>query len=156
MIETEVKIELERREFINLSYKFGNPKGNMQKNIVYNFLGGFIRFRNENGKSILTLKGKRMKHEYNSRLEFEFSIPNNLFSYILKSKLGNFFYYEKIRASVILNGCAVCLDTITEKNFIEIEGSVKNIRKNFDELGLKGKNLERRTYCEIIKNGRYN
>jgi adenylate cyclase class IV len=153
--ETEVKIRLDEKELDGILHVLGKPKFQPQKNIFYRLDGCCLRERHENGKIILTFKGKRTDNEkLNIRSEIEISFKNNI-----KPKIGEFFSYSgsapfsytKYRASFRLNNCDVYLDILPNKEkYIEIEGKEGDIMKNMQLLGLNEKENEKRSYLEIL------
>lgn len=158
-IETEAKIKLEKSEFTRLINILGKPKFFLQKNIVYRIPGGMVRIREENGKRIVTYKGKRKKSKFKSRKEVEFKTDSN--AEIMKSFLESFgfskpFVYTKKRANVDFFGCVVSLDILNRKDFfIEVEGGEKDIEKCLKKLGLEKKKIEKRSYQDILQNINY-
>jgi predicted adenylyl cyclase CyaB len=153
MIETEIKLKLENDEFKKIS-KTQNLCFFHQKNTIYYLENGFLRIRKENNKEIFTYKGKRKNNKkYNSRVELEVEIKDkkNLKKILFWLGYKDSFYYEKQRASFELNNCVICVDKLSNgENYLEIEGSKKDIQKTLNYFGLQYSINEKRSYQEIL------
>jgi len=155
-METEAKIRIGDKELNRIITVAGNLNFSKQENIIYELSNGFVRIRDENNKTIITFKGKRKKSKLNLREETEFLVDtekNNvkkLFSFL---GLKDSFEYGKLRANFELNDCVVSVDLLpNNEKYVEVEGNRKNILKNLEILGLKNKEIEKRSYLEILKN----
>ena len=155
-IETETKLKISKKEFNCLKKILGKPKFFLQKNVIYRFKEGMFRIREENGKRIVTYKGKRKKSKFKSRKEIEFETDSN--TNTLKSFLESFvfskpFVYSKKRANFKHGECTVSLDILNIRDyFIEVEGREKDIERCLKELGLEKKKIEKRAYQDILHN----
>jgi predicted adenylyl cyclase CyaB len=153
-MELEAKILLEKDEMQRLIALLGEANFIGQENILYKTSNGFVRIRTEGEKVLVTAKGRRLRGKYNSREEIEFE-PDlekdevlKLFSII---GLGQGFYYTKKRANYTLDNCIVSLDILNDdQRYVEIEGSNKGIQRVIEKLGLADKEIERRSYLEIL------
>jgi predicted adenylyl cyclase CyaB len=158
MIETEVKIKLNKEEKNRLEDRIGKRSRFFnQKNLLYQIENGYLRLREEKGKRIITYKGLGLDSQFNSREEIEFLTPFP-FRYlkIFFERIGfkEDFYYEKKRAEFDLNNCTLALDILpNNQTYLEIEGEKKDILRNLEFLGLDIKNSEKRSYLEILKGG---
>ncbi len=153
MIETEAKIKIEKEDLERIISLVGPVEFNLQKNRYYYFSDGLLRIRNENGKSVLTYKGRPKKSKYNAREEVECMIKDveNLEKIFDLLGFKDNFYYEKNRASFQLNNCIVCIDKLSNNDiYVEIEGNDEDISKNIDYLGFNDKKNESRSYPEIL------
>lgn len=157
-IETEVKIEIERRGEVHANYeriyeRIGKPAWQIQRNYIFSFGESFLRIRREAEKSYLTVKGKDNGGEFNSRQEIECEIPVEFFIGFASVIGANAqpFYYEKSRASASFMGCQVCLDNFFGTRYCEIEGEKEKIPQVIETLGLRGCPVEKRSYLELLK-----
>jgi predicted adenylyl cyclase CyaB len=161
MIETEVKIKIKEEELERITHVLGKPKLKFveQKNIIYRIPGGFLRIRYEEGRKIITFKGKRQEGRmFNSREEIEFDADSEEIKEIagLLERLGftEPLIYNKKRANVDFLGCVVSIDLLNEDIFLEIEGrEEKNILKILKLFDMEKKVRERRSYLEILEDG---
>lgn len=149
-IEVEVKIPVDEKIICRLEKFLGKAEWVRQENIIYKNENGFVRFRREGDKTILTLKGKSLSGKYNTRPEIECEIPQGFFSAVSDFKSSGAVYYTKLRASYSLRDCTICLDKLEEKYFVEIEGEEKDITQNIEFLGLEGFPVEKRSYTELF------
>lgn len=155
MIETEVKINLNKKDLARVLEKLGKPEFFIQKNTFYHFPNGFLRIRYENGKTIITYKGENRRSKFNEREEIEFDIhKSGLIEFKdLLNRLGikETLYYEKKRANFQFNRCTVSIDILSNnKNYVEIEGNKKEIEKSLFMLDLIKYPLENRSYFELL------
>jgi len=164
-IETEAKILLEEEEFEIIKKNLGESYTDYeQENSIYDLKNGFLRIRNEPGKTVLTVKGKRdITEVLNCREELNFNFPPREIPKLRKLAeflgLKETLSYTKRRQDydhpinmLLLNRCKVCLDDLPNgQKYIEIEGKSEDVCKNIENLGLKGKPIEHRSYQEILK-----
>lgn len=153
MLETEVKIEIDRERKVKEIYEaIGRPSWDVQRNYLFAFGESFLRIRHEAGKAFLTSKGKDSGGVYNQRPEIECEIPTEFFMGF--SKLaglnGNPRYYEKSRASAEFMGCQVCLDNFSGTHYLEVEGQERDITKVIEKFGLQEFPIEKRSYLELL------
>lgn len=156
-MEIEAKILLKERELSHILELVGEPRFYSQNNIIYSSKKGFLRIRTERGWTRATFKGKRsLDEELNCREELDFDFKESEISQMKKMmKLLGFsgpFEYSKRRANYVLNECTVSIDILpNSQKYIEIEGDKENIYKNIKFLGLKKRNIENRSYQQILK-----
>lgn len=154
MKETECKIKVNDVEVDRILRILGKPEFFTQRNMIYPLDEGFIRIRLEKGKKIITLKGRREEGIYNTRREIEFIVcadVDRLESFFSAMRLNKKLTYEKKRANFSFNDCVVSIDHLESGEiFIEIEGERKSIEESVRILGLADKELERRSYYEIL------
>lgn len=153
-MEIEVKINLNETEVKRLISILGEPQFFEQENIIYKTRSGFLRIRSEKDKIILTLKGKNEKSEFNKREEIEFQ-PNSdkksLIKFCSILGLNKTLSYKKQRADYHFKNCTISIDLLPDnKKFLEIEGSELNIKNCLSILKLEDKELEHRSYLEIL------
>lgn len=113
-----------------------------------------LRLRCHGGKNaMLTLKGPRRTERQKARMEVETPVEYGPAKRILE--LLDFRVketYSKRREEYRLDGCAVCLDHISNVGwFVEIEGGPKKINQMARRLGLRATAREHRSYRRLIK-----
>lgn len=149
MIETEVKIKINKEDLNRITNILGEPKFVRQKNIVYKLPKGYLRVRFEQEKVILTCKGERKEDRFGSRKELEVFVDQNILEIIKMIGLEKVSVYFKERADYDLHNCVVSLDLIHNDIYIEIEGEEEDILLVLKELELDKKEIERRQYWEL-------
>lgn len=153
MIETEVKIEIDRtRKFDEIYQALGRPEWQIQRNYLFSFDGNLLRIRHEAGKAFLTAKGQDLGTQFNSRPEIECEIPPEFFMGFSKIRGSNQQprYYEKSRASARFMNCVVCLDNFFGTYYLEVEGSEVDIPKVIKRFGLEDFPIEKRGYAQLL------
>jgi len=152
-IETEVKIELDRKAKVDEIYQaIERPNWEIQRNYIFSFGNNLLRLRQENDKAYLTAKGVNNGTEFNSREEVECVIPVEFFmgfASLVSSKRPP-LYYEKSRASARFMDCQVCLDNFFGIRYLEIEGREENIRRVISRFELEDFPIEKRSYLELL------
>ena len=113
-----------------------------------------LRLRCHGGKiAMLTLKGPRRAERQKTRMEVETPVEYEPAKRILE--LLDFRVtetYSKRREEYQLDGCAVCLDHISNAGwFVEIEGGPKKIGQLARRLGLRLAAREHRSYRKLIR-----
>ena len=162
MIETEVKLKTNKKEIERIGERLGKPAFFNQKNLFFKINGGneggFLRIRDEKGRRVVTTKGKRLDGVFNSREENELSTNldfEQLACFFEDWGFKKILMYEKQRAEFELNECVLAVDILpNSETYLEIEGSEENIHKNMKLLGLDYCKIERRSYLEILGNGK--
>jgi len=159
MIETEVKIKINNSKLEEMTYFLGNPEFFDQTNIFYQVGNGFLRLRREKGRTIITYKGEKIEDKFGSREEIELSLGGEEQIDVLRKIFGKIgmnetLYYHKTRAQFDFGRCKIFLDRTTKGNFIEIEAKYeRDIEKAMRFFGLEEKDIEKRSYLEMLKNG---
>jgi len=113
-----------------------------------------LRVRRYDGKSVLTLKGPRLRSAYTKRMELEMSVDYHSIRRILTlSGLKPFMKYQKFRELYRLGKADIALDKLNRFGwFLEIEGTVREISRVAKALGLKDSDRERRSYLGMLFN----
>jgi len=159
MKETEVKIRVKENKLEGIASFFGNPEYFNQTNLIYQNRAGFLRLRQEKGNTVITYKGERIKDKFGSREEIEISLEGEEQFKVLRKIFGKIgmnetLYYDKNRAQFNFGQCRIFLDCTQKGYFVEIEAkNSKNIEKAMTFFGLEEKDIEKRSYQEILKNG---
>ena len=159
MIETEVKIKVNDSKLEEITSFLGNPEYFNQTNLIYQNGTGFLRLRQEKGKTVITYKGERIKDKFGSREEIELSLEGEKQFDVLRKMFGKIgmnetLYYDKNRAKFNFRRCKVFLDCTQKGYFVEIEAVYpQDIEKAMRFFGLEDKDIEKRSYLEILKNG---
>lgn len=154
--ETEIKIELDNKEFLKvkeLLVSLGAKKKSYFSERTYGFFtpdgksiekGIFPRIKvfNNKKKSILTVKVKKQKKtKYFQRDEFDLLISSVQKARSILHTLGysKERIFEKKREiwEFKKNNIEICLDKLPFGNYIEIEGSPKDIEKTIKNIRLK-------------------
>lgn len=154
MIETEAKIKIEKDEMNKILNLIKFPDFFIQKNYIFNLNQGFIRIRLEKGIIILTFKGRLIEGKFKSRQEIETIFKGDLQEILtlFKNLFGNFFFYTKERSELEVNNCHICVDKLPKNLFyLEIEGYSKDIEKTLNQFKMEKKEIDRRSYQEILK-----
>jgi adenylate cyclase class IV len=154
-IETEVKLPVDEKTLYwlekELNKSWESTPWVRQENVIYRTQEGFVRFRRENGKTTLTVKGKNSGGRYNQRTESECAIPVDFFENVLRTAVAEgAVVYEKMRATYFEGDCTICLDNLSGRYFVEIEGTKRDIDRNISRLKLGGIPTEKRDYAEIV------
>ncbi|MEI7719178.1 MAG: CYTH domain-containing protein [archaeon] len=149
-MEVEIKLKVDEKEIVLLIGKLGKADWIRQENIIFRTSEGFVRFRREGGKAILTIKGKGLPGDYNERPEVECRLPLAFFDQVLNSMPSGAIIYEKQRASYNYGGCTVCLDNLGGQYFVEIEGEKEKIDINIVGLQLGGFQRLKEDYAQIV------
>lgn len=169
-IETEVKIPVDEKTFERaleelwrfeiLVYQI-KPEFKMEKNVFYKVPAGFLRLRSYADSVSVTYKGKREDSEkLNSREEIEFKYPERDFDKLglLLSRIGleKEIEYQKQRANFYFrDGPIVSFDILPNgQRYIEIENTPEKIENIVSRLDLQNHPREKRSYLEIIKDGK--
>lgn len=127
-------------------------------NELYDFNGqlranrSILRLRQWGKKALLTFKGPRLKSKYKKRVEIE-TVVNFKSTRFLLQQLGFRLIarYRKKREEFRLGPAAVTLDYLSKVGwFVEIEGRPKNIEVAARKLGLSNKDVEPRSYLQIL------
>lgn len=155
-VEIEAKIKLNEGDLERISKLLDVSDPITQGNIIYDLENGFLRIRYEDGKTFCTFKGEKNDSEYNSREEIEFCIDSiehgKLESFFRNLGFKDAFVYSKMRKYAHLNDCTICIDYLLNGDrYIEVEGAEEDIEKNLDFLGLSDREIETRSYQEILK-----
>ncbi len=111
-----------------------------------------LRLRRHGKTAELTLKGPRLKSKYTKRVELQTPVDFLPTQAILKS-LGFSLSrkYSKKREVYYLGRVLVVLDSLPKiGNFIELEGSVRDIERAEMQLGLKREDREERSYHQML------
>ena len=111
-----------------------------------------LRLRRWGAKALLTFKGPRLKSKYKKRIEIETPVDFKS-SQSLLSELGFrvIAEYRKKREAFRLGSAIVTLDCLFGVGwFVEIEGQPKSIEITARKLGLSEKDLEERSYLQIV------
>lgn len=171
MIETEVKIAVDRRKFeAAIKDCFGDsfPEFKEERNIFYGVPSGFLRLRDYAGEILVTYKGKREEEgELNCREEIEFDYSKQDFEklQIFFSKIGlpKYFEYTKKRANYEVEGgmsggyfATISFDILPNgERYIEVEkkeaGGENIIENILHRLEIDRCFREKRSYLEIVK-----
>ena len=154
-METEVKIPIDQKKLEQLVSILGTPNYFKQDNVIYKLENGILRTRFEQGKTIVTFKGRNTGLEYNVREEIEFCVDCKNFGYANEffRRLGfkETLRYTKERANFRLNRCLISLDRLSNgQNYIEIEGNGEDIEINLEHLSLDRRDFESKSYLEIL------
>jgi adenylate cyclase class 2 len=113
-----------------------------------------LRLRRHGGKiTMLTLKGPRLGGRHKTRMEVETPVdyePARRILELLDFRVKD--AYSKFRDEYRLDGCAVCLDHISNAGwFVEIEGPQRKIVVIARKLGLRAIDREPRSYRRLIR-----
>jgi len=152
-IETEVKIQVDDETFNRVHNYLDKPKFYTQRNIVYMLGSTVMRYRDENGHTLFTLKGPRQDQEITKREEIESELTWKMFSSFDKAKqlMPGAFYYEKLRATTRIPYCIICFDILENgSKYIELEGEEDEIIRHRKNLGLQDFPIEKRNYQELL------
>jgi len=159
-IETEVKVRVDDTKLEEMTSFLGNPEYFNQINLFYQNGGGFLRLRQEKGKTVITYKGERRDDKFGSREEIELLLEGEEQVEVLRKifeKMGmnETLYYEKNRAQFDFGRCKIFLDLTPKGSFVEIEAKYpRDIEKAMRFFGLEDKNIEKRSYLEILRDER--
>ena len=155
-IEREAKIRLDNKKLKEITDFLGQPDYFEQTNIIYPMDEGFLRLRKEKNQTIVTYKGERRGDKLGSRREYEFNLDINQFP-VLKDvfeKIGleESLYFTKKRAVYDFGPCKLFIDHIPSQTYLEIEGEYEqDILKTMNFFGFSEKDIEKRSYFEIMK-----
>ncbi len=156
-IETEVKIRVDSIKLEEITGFLGRPKYFNQTNLIYQNSHGFLRLRKEKGNTVVTYKGFRMNDKFGSREEIELSLAGEeqfelLRLMLEKMGMAETLYYDKERAEFNFGLCKVFLDSTAKGDFVEIEArDTRDIEKAMAFFGLKQKDIEKRSYLELLR-----
>lgn len=160
--EIEQKFRLKNSARLRLRLKrLGARKlsGGTELNEFYDFnralrrKGSILRLRRKpGGKSLLTLKGPRIKATFSKRLELETFVDFNTTQAMLRAiGFRKIFSYRKSREEYRLHRCLVVIDYVPRLGkFFEIEGREKDIRRLIQKLDVHTTDREDRTYLEML------
>lgn len=127
-------------------------------NELYDFNGrlrakqSILRLRKWGKKALLTFKGRRLKSKYKKRVEIETPVDFEKTQWLLRMVgFRPIAEYRKKREEFKLGTAAVTLDHLSGHGwFVEIEGQPKSIDAAARKLGLSDKDLEPRSYLQIV------
>lgn len=146
--EIEAKIRITDEEKDKIERKIPKTDSFLQKNSFYKINNKIVRVRFEKDDKIVCVKGERKPGKYNSREEIEFNFNGKELFNVLG--LDPLFYYEKHRKQVNYKNCVLCIDKVDGKYYLEIEGENEDISNILKELGLDKKEIETKSYFEIL------
>jgi predicted adenylyl cyclase CyaB len=169
-LEVEVKIPVSLKVFDGVVKKLwenSEPEFCEEKNIFYKVPSGFLRLRKFGEDVKVTYKGKREKsEEFNSReeIEFDYGIDDFEKLQLLFSRMGmkRDIEYTKRRANYLFGDgwdghATISLDVLEDgKRFIEVEDKPEVITNVLKYLELNKFPRERRSYLQIVKDGKKN
>lgn len=116
-----------------------------------------LRLRQYYGEGLLTFKGPRLKGKYKKRLEIELPVDVQKLKQILNLigfKVAQ--SYSKEREEYRIGKATVTLDRLRKIGwFVEIEGRPSEIDRISKKLGLTARDMEPRTYLEIVEIARF-
>lgn len=151
--ETELKFELDEKDFSILLNKFQNPIFFEQRNIFFRIDNKYLRVRHEKGNIIINCKGKRENDKFGSREELEFACTdreNNIENIFQSLGFEKSLDYKKKRAEFFFENCVISFDIIENRFFVEIEGKEQDIEMVLQTLELNHKSAETKSYLEIL------
>jgi adenylate cyclase class 2 len=124
---------------LEVNLRFDTPHNDLRR------AGRVLRLRHD-GQARITYKGAGRENDgILSRTEIEFVVEDLEKARLLLEALGykKVFFYEKFRATYLLNGVHLMLDELPFGNFIEIEGqSSTAIQSTATIIGLKWTPIE--------------
>lgn len=151
-MEIEVKIPLGKDRPERIKRFFEEELFMTQENWVFFSDDKTLRVRSEGRRVFITIKGANEGNSFNSREEAEISFLGNHLEIIsaFEKIFGRAKYYVRKRAEKTFKKSKVSLDVFGNgNNYVEIEGTEKQIPLALEELGLSILQNERRPYYEI-------
>ena len=130
---------------------FDDQQGSLKKK------GEVLRLRRWGDENSLTFKGPKTKSKFKKRLELEVEVDNFQKAEKILENLAfrECMRYEKRREKFKFvldnNKLEVCFDEMPYGNFVEIEGSEKNILNVAEKLGFEWKNRITEDYVKIFE-----
>ena len=115
--------------------------------------GSALRLRHYGkDKALLTFKGATLRGPYKKRIEWETPVERNSTQEILRHVgFKKRAAYQKKREEYKVGKAVVTLDYLKGHGwFVEIEASPSEIRRLENQMGLKAKDREEKTYVEMV------
>ncbi len=109
--------------------------------------------RFEMGRAYLTLKGPRLRHRYNKRLELELPVSYSRAKTMLHAAGFRLIkkYVKRVREEFRSGSARVFLDCVPKLGwFLEIEGTSRDISRFACRLGLAKRDREERSYFKML------
>jgi len=142
------KLKNQGAKFIGKTFertlRFDTPTNNLYKN------GKFLRIRT-GFKNVITFKRKLRSKSFKEREEIELEISDPKKMEIILENLGftRKRIMEKYREKWELENAEISIDKLPMGNFVEIEGSKKEIQKTTKILGLNFQDRIIKTYWDL-------
>lgn len=148
----KIRLEIEHfKKNLEINILFDDQQGSLKKN------GEVLRLRKWGDETTLTFKGPKTPSKFKKRLELEVGLDRFQEAKKVLEKLGfrECMKYEKRREKLkfILDKSKleVCFDEMPYGNFVEIEGSEKDILDVVEKLGFDWKNRIVEDYVKIFE-----
>lgn len=135
--------------------RFDNQQGSLKKN------GHVLRLRRWKDENTLTFKDRKIKSRFKKRPELEIRLDNRVHTIQeakkILEKLGfhQYMEYEKWREKFKFrfdgSELEICFDEMPYGNFVEIEGSEKDILEAVQRLGFRWENSIDEDYLTIFE-----
>jgi adenylate cyclase class 2 len=138
----------EGAEFVSREFE----ENTIYSNDVLRAKGSIVRIRKTDLRSLLTFK-RRIENEFDIKRqiehETEISDPSAVEAIIAELGLKPVLVYEKYRDTWRFRSVEIVLDELPFGNYMEIEGSITEIKEAEMFLGLEGLETEHETYPRL-------